>query len=190
MAHVCPWRYAYLFDNAARRLFQKPERLVAPYLDEGMTALDVGCGMGFFSIAMARIVGERGRVIAVDLQPQMLEVLMKRARRKGVAGRITPHACAQDSIGVAEQVDFAVAMWVVHEAPDPVRLIEEIGACLKPGGKFLVAEPKLHVSKKQFAELLEAAQAIGLSVVDRPRVGLSLAAVLGIEKEEKAAGQS
>jgi ubiquinone/menaquinone biosynthesis C-methylase UbiE len=178
MGHVCHWRHAYLFDNALRRLFQKPERLVAPYLGQGMTALDVGCGMGFFSIAMARLVGERGRVIAVDLQPQMLDVLMKRAGRKGVAGRITPHQCGQDSIGVTERVDFAVAMWVVHEVPDQVRLLEEIAACLKPGAKFLVAEPKLHVSRAAFEKLLEEARAVGLVELDRPKVGLSRAAVL------------
>jgi SAM-dependent methyltransferase len=114
-------------------------------------------------------------------------VLMRRARRRGVAERIAPHACAQDSIGVTEPVDFAVAMWVVHEAPDPLRLLEQIGACLKPGGRLLVAEPKLHVTRGAFEKLLEEAAAIGLVEVDRPRDRLSLAAVLGIDERSRAA---
>jgi len=177
MAHVCYWRHAYWFDHALRRLFQNPERLVGPYVRDGATVLDVGCGMGFFSIAMARLVGGAGRVIAVDLQPEMLDVLMRRARRKGVADRIRPQPCTADSIGVTGPVDFALAMWVVHEVPGVARFYEEVRACLKPGAKFLVAEPKLHVSRKGMEATIAVAEAAGLRLVERPRVGLSRAAL-------------
>jgi len=177
MGHVCHWRHAYWFDNALRRLFQNPEWLVRPYVGEGATALDVGCGMGFYSIAMARLVGESGRVIAVDVQPEMLNVLMRRARRKGVAGRIRTQPCRAESIGVSEPVDFALAMWVVHELPDAGRFFGEVRACLKPGAKLLVAEPKLHVNRKGMEEMIGVAEGAGLRVVERPRVGLSHAAL-------------
>ena len=52
---VCPWWLAYTFDHRIRRLFHKPEQMFAPYLRKGMTALDIGCGMGFFSIGMAQL---------------------------------------------------------------------------------------------------------------------------------------
>jgi ubiquinone/menaquinone biosynthesis C-methylase UbiE len=177
MSHVCHWRHAYWFDNALRRLFQNPERLVGPYVRAGATVLDVGCGMGFFSIAIARLVGDAGRVIAVDLQPQMLNVLMRRARRKGVAERIHTQACTADSIGVTGLVDFALAMWAVHEMPDMAHFFGEVRACLKPGAKLLVAEPKLHVGRTGTEETIGAAEAAGLRLVERPRVGLSRAAL-------------
>ena len=177
MAHVCRWWHAYSFDHIGRRLFQKPERLLAPYVREGMTALDVGCGMGFYAIPMARMVGAGGRVIAVDLQPQMLEVLMRRARRKGVADRIRPHRCAADSLGLDEKVDFGLAMWSVHEVPDEDRFFAEVRACLRPGGRFLVAEPKLHVSRARLRVTIATAEGAGLRLLGEPRVGLSRAAL-------------
>ena len=79
--HVCPWWGGYFIDNRLRRWLHNPEQILAPYVSPGMTAMDFGCGMGMFSIAMAKLVGDKGRVIAVDLQQKMLDVLQKRARR-------------------------------------------------------------------------------------------------------------
>jgi len=54
--HTCPWWGGYLIDNRLRRLLHNPERILAAYLQPGMTVMDFGCGMGFFSIAMAGMV--------------------------------------------------------------------------------------------------------------------------------------
>ena len=54
--HVCPWWGGYFIDNRLRRLLHNPERLLSPYVQQGMTVMDIGCGMGFFSIAMAAMV--------------------------------------------------------------------------------------------------------------------------------------
>jgi len=175
--HLYPWWFNYAFDNVGRLLFQKPERLLAPHLSEGMTALDIGCGMGFFSLAMAKLVGPRGRVIAVDVRPRVLDVLMRRAERHGVAERIRPQRCEADSLGVEGPVDFALAMWAVHEVPDAGAFARQVHACLRPGGKFLVAEPKLHTSRARFREEVETIEAAGLRLIGRPRVGLSAAAL-------------
>ena len=86
--HVCPWWGGYFIDNWLRRLFHDPDAILRPYVHPGMTVMDVGCGMGLFAIAMARLVGPTGKVIAVDLQQQMLDVLGKRALKAGVADRI------------------------------------------------------------------------------------------------------
>ena len=56
--------------------------MLAPYVKEGMIVIDIGCGMAFFSIGMARLVGEQGLVISVDLQQKMLEVLERRAKKR------------------------------------------------------------------------------------------------------------
>jgi SAM-dependent methyltransferase len=87
---VCPWWMGYLLANPVRRLWHKPEVILAPWIKAEMVVLDMGCGMGFFSVPMARMVGPGGRVISVDLQPKMLAGLMRRAERAKVAKRITP----------------------------------------------------------------------------------------------------
>ena len=90
--HVCPWWVGYLLVSPIRRWFQDPEKILSPYVSEGMTVLDIGPGMGFFTIPAARMVGDSGRVIAVDLQEKMLKSLVKRAEKAGVAGRIVSQA--------------------------------------------------------------------------------------------------
>jgi len=174
---VMPWWHAYTFDNWLRRLVHRPEKLLGPYVKAGMTVLDVGCGMGHFAIGMARMVGGTGSVIAVDVQQEMLDVLRKRAERAGVAERIRMHRCEQDSLGVDDEVDFAVAFWVVHEAPDPQQLVAQISACLEPSAKLLVAEPRFIVSEPEFGETIQAARAAGLEECGRPHVSLCRAAV-------------
>jgi ubiquinone/menaquinone biosynthesis C-methylase UbiE len=175
---VCPWWGGYFIDNRLRRWLHAPERILAPYVRPGMTALDFGCGMGLFAIAMAKLVGETGRVIAADLQPQMLEVLQARAGKAGVAGRIGTHLCEADRIGLNEQVDFALAFYSAHEVPQLQPLLAEIHGLLRSSGRFLVVEPIGHVPAKNFAAMLSLAAQIGFQESERPRVRLSRAAVL------------
>ena len=175
--HVCHWRHAYLFDNVFRRLLYDPRKLFAPYVSPDMTVMDVGCGMGYNAIGMARIVGDGGSVIAVDLQQEMLDVLMKRASRAGVSDRIRTHRCEPDSIGVDDAVDFIVVFWVVHEVPDAAALFGQMVSCLRPDAKLFVAEPRFHVSADDFGRMIGIAEQAGLKVHDRPRVRWSRAAV-------------
>lgn len=177
MADVCPWRHAYLFDNWLRRVWLNPQKIFAPYVRPGMTALDIGCGMGVNAIGLARMVGDNGQVIAVDVQEEMLDVMQRRARKAGVAKRIRACRIAPDSLGVDAEVDFAVAFWMVHEAPDVARFLAQVRSLLRPGAGFLVVEPRMHVSAKAFEETLAAAAAAGLALSEQPRIPLSRAAV-------------
>jgi ubiquinone/menaquinone biosynthesis C-methylase UbiE len=170
MPHICPWWGGYFIDNPIRHLLHNPEKIVGPYVKPGMTVMDVGCGMGFFSIAMARMVGDNGQVIAVDLQQQMLDVLRKRAEKANVAERIQTHACDAGRLGVKVSIDLALAFAMVHEVSDAKRLLAEIHSCLKPGGKFFVAEPRIHVPGLAFAAMVATANDVGLQVTDQPRV--------------------
>ena len=82
---VCPWWIGYLLASPLRRwLGQDPAKILSPYVREAMTVLEPGPGMGFFTIPLARLVGPSGRVIAVDLQPKMIESLKRRASKAGV----------------------------------------------------------------------------------------------------------
>ena len=176
--HVCPWWGGYFIDNPIRRLIHSPEKILAPYVQPGMTALDFGCGMGIFAIPMARLVGPTGEVIAVDVQRRMLDVLAKRARKQGVADRIQLHHCGPDSLNWAGPVDFELAFYSAHEVPRLGRLWQELFACLRSGGVLLWVEPIGHVAKRRFAEMLTAAEEAGFNVQERPSIRLSRAALL------------
>jgi ubiquinone/menaquinone biosynthesis C-methylase UbiE len=179
MPHVCPWWGGYFIDNRLRRLLHNPEELVGPYVKPGMTVMDVGCGMGLFSLAMAKMVGDSGNVIAVDLQQKMLDVLQERAENAGLANRIRTHRCEPDRLGIEGPVDFALAFAMVHEVPDAGRLLTEIHSCLKPSGRFFVGEPRIHVPGRAFAAMVSTAGDVGLKVLEEPRVVWCRAVVFG-----------
>lgn len=176
--HVCPWWMAYSFDNPLRRLIHNPAKMFKDYVKTGNTALDLGCGMGFFSIGIAKIVGDSGRVISLDLQNKMLEVMQKRAKRAGVESRITPHQCKPDSIDFKEPVDFVLAFWMVHEVPDQKHFLTEVRQCLKPDSHFYVAEPKGHVTSEAFEKMLATAEEVGLKSIITENGFFSRTAVL------------
>lgn len=159
-----------------------------PYVREGMTVLDIGCGPGFFSVEMARLVGESGRVIAADLQEGMLEKLRAKIRGTELEKRITLHKCSEDRIGVSDSVDFVLAFYMVHEIPNQQEFFNEIRSILKPNGLVLVVEPPLHVSKKAFEETITKARDAGLTPVERPRIFLSKANCL--EKNNRTVTES
>ena len=177
-AHICPWWLAYTFDNPLRRFFHEPEKIVGSYVAEGMTVLDVGCGMGYFSLGLAKIVGSRGRVIAADVQLEMLNAVRRRAENAGVSDIIRIHRCGPDNLGVETPVDFVLAFWMVHEVPSADMFFRQIRLCLKEKGVILIAEPRFHVSSKRFQEILNSAQASGLIRSGTPSIRFSRSAVL------------
>ncbi len=176
--HICPWWLAYTFDNPLRKLFHRPEKILGAYIREGMTVLDVGCGMGYFSIGMARMVGPRGRVISVDIQDKMLAVLKRRAEREGLSEVIHTRLSGQGGMGVEDKVDFALAFWMVHEVEEKKRLFSELRSTLKPGGLLLIAEPVFHVSMHDFTAELDVAKSEGFCVEENPRITFSRTALL------------
>lgn len=143
-----------------------------------MTVLDLGCGPGFFSIAMAHMVGTSGRVIASDLQEGMLEKLRSKIQGTELEHRFTLHRCEENRIGLSETVDFALAFYMVHEVPDPKAFFDEVGTLLNPNGRVLIVEPPFHVSKAAFEGMIKTARDAGFIDVDRPKVLLSKAVVL------------
>lgn len=176
--HTCPWWFAYTFDHPLRRPFHNVARMFAGRIDTGITVMDVGCGMGYFSIGLARLLGPAGRVLAVDLQSRMLTVLMRRAEAAGVAERIEPRQCTRESLKVDERVDAALVFWMAHEVEDRERLFGEIAECLAPGGPLFLAEPKGHVGPAAFQGILGAAAGAGLEVAEPWPVRFSRGAVL------------
>jgi len=175
--HVCPWWCCFTFDNFLRKLFHNPERILRPYIAEGSTVLDIGPGMGYFSIPLARMVGETGKVIAADVQPEMLRALWMRATRAGVEHQIITHLCKSDSLGLNTQVNFVLAFWMVHEVPNLFLFFKEIRSLLQLSGKFLLSEPILHVNQAMFEKTVKTAESCGLVLMGKPKISLSRSAL-------------
>jgi ubiquinone/menaquinone biosynthesis C-methylase UbiE len=162
--HVCPWWLGYVLLSPLRRLRQNPKRILAPHVREGMTVLEIGPGMGFFSLELARLVGSSGRVVCVDVQEKMLQSLMKRAERNGVQDRIIVVTAAEDSLRLGPfegAVDFVFVFAVAHEVPDQFRLFAECARAMKTGACMLLSEPKGHVRAADFEQTLLHARANG-----------------------------
>ncbi len=178
---VCPWWLGYWLISPLRSLLFDAHKFLARYVREGMTVVEPGPGMGFFTIELARLVGARGRVIAVDIHPKMLRVLKGRAAKAGILERVDARLAEPRSMGLnalAGTVDFVLAYAVVHELPDRDSFFREASEILKPGAELLLVEPKGHVSPQEFDAELTAARQAGLNPVDLPSLRRSLAALL------------
>lgn len=188
MHRVCPWWIGYLLVSPLRRLLQDPEEILSPYIREGMNVLDIGCGMGFFSLPIAKIVGKTGKVVCIDLQEKMIKGLIRRSIKAGLSGRIDARVCRQDSLEVndiAGEIDFVIAFALVHEVPDKECLLSEICNTMKQTGKLLIAEPRGHISKKDFDETVSIARSKGFEVINELGIRRSYAILLGKQQDKK-----
>lgn len=176
--HVCPWWFTYVFDNPVRRLFQDPVRILDGLVRPGQHVLDLGCGMGYFALGAAQLVGDGGMVHAVDLQGKSLDVLMRRAARAGLDDRILTHCAHVADLELTQPADVAYAMWMVHEVDRRADFARGLRRHLRPGANLLIAEPKIHVGQQLFQRIVGTFRDAGFEPVGRPRIRLSRATVL------------
>jgi ubiquinone/menaquinone biosynthesis C-methylase UbiE len=178
--HVCPWWLGYTFLIPIRKYQHDPEKILAPHIKEGMSVMDYGSAMGYFSIPMAKYVGKNGKVYCVDIQYKMLEKLEKRAIIYGVKDTIKTLLVGKEynPPELKEKIDFALLFAVVHEVPDKVKLFQELFQVLKPNGKILFAEPKGHVKQRDFDKSLGIARNTGFTVLNEKPMPKGLNAFL------------
>ena len=176
--YVCPAEFAGSLDNSFRRWLHNPQRVLKPYIKQGMSVLDLGCGPGVFTIEIARLVGEAGKVVAADLQDGMLKIVEGKIKGTALEQRVLLHKCQEKSIGLTEKMDFILAFWMVHEVPDHDGLFEELKSILKPGGMLFLIEPKFHVSRSAFRKMSDRILRAGFKIIERPKVFFSRAIML------------
>jgi 2-polyprenyl-3-methyl-5-hydroxy-6-metoxy-1,4-benzoquinol methylase len=166
--NVCPWWLGYTFLIPFRKFQHDPYKILGPHVKEGMTVMDYGCAMGYFSLPLAKMTGKNGNVYCVDIQEKMLENLQRRAANAQLEKIIKPRLVGK-TFNVSElenKLDFVLIFMVVHEVPDKKQLFLDLFKMVKPGGKVLFAEPKGHVKPVEFEKSLQLAEAAGFKVSD------------------------
>ena len=158
-------------DTRLRHFLYRPDRLAERIVKPGDRVLDFGCGPGFFTRGFAQRTGENGLVYAADLQAEMLAIVREKMDAGGLGERVKTHQCRPDSIGLPQEMngtfDVATAIFVVHEVPDPEKLLLEIASLLRPGGTFFFSEPPFEVPEREFTEKIALAESCGFRLNER-----------------------
>lgn len=140
----------------------------------GQTVCDLGCGNGFYSLPLARLVGQTGKVYAVDIQPEMLAMLKRRAKQSKIGNIVAVRGTVTDPRLPRGKFDLILMVDVYHELSHPEEMMRQVRAALRPGGRIALAEfraedPKVPIkplhkmSKKQ---ILKEFTAHGLKLVE------------------------
>lgn len=173
---VCSAKLAMFLDNPVRRFIHNPDRILSGLIKTGDTAVDIGCGPGVFTMSMAKMVGSTGKVIAVDIQDEMLEMVEKKVKSLELSSRVKLQKCKAESLCVTEPADFILTFYMVHEVPDQERFFRELAAILKNGGTYLLVEPAIfHVSKAAFEKEMKIAKESGLRITGERQLFMSRA---------------
>lgn len=141
IAQVMGHQAADWLERPERDQEEKP-RVVLELLDlkPGGVVADIGAGSGYYTRKMAQAVGKLGRVYAVDIQPEMLQILTNKLAAEGITNVVTALGTERDPMLPAGQIDLALMIDVYHELSQPHEMIEAIRRALKPGGQLVFVE--------------------------------------------------
>lgn len=134
--------------HLGRKMFEYPEHMLAALkIQPGMTVADVGVGIGYDTLRLARLVGPDGRVFASEVQYKMLHKLMKNASRHGLAQTITPVLASHHDANLPpNSFDLILMVDVYHECIDPPAILKGLRRALKPNGRLVLVEYRLEDS--------------------------------------------
>jgi ubiquinone/menaquinone biosynthesis C-methylase UbiE len=170
----------FSLDEAVRRTWYNPEEILSSSgLKKGMTFADIGSGEGFFSILAAKVVGETGRVFAVDIDAEAIDQLKLKAAERGLPNLNAVSGEAEKTVFCQTCVDLVFYSMVLHDFHDPVKVLQNAKAMLKPSGVLVDLDWKrkqvpfgppvqIRFSEEKASELMTQA---GLYMVNSRDVG-------------------
>jgi len=165
--------YIARMEEPSRAEWQKPDDVVrALNLRPGQVACDIGAGPGYFSLRLARVLGDAGRVYAVDVEPRILAVLRDRIRDSG-ARNVTPVlSLADDALLPAGGCDLILIVDTYHHFPDGPAYLQRLSRALKPGGR--IANVDFHKRELPVGPPVEHKVAREAFLADATAAGLKL----------------
>ncbi len=129
--------YLARLESPERRAWQKPERVIrALGLRRGDVACDAGAGPGYFALRLARTVGPKGTVYAIDVLPRMIEVLRERARARRIANVVPILAPEGRDALPPRRCRLVLMVNTFHHFHDPVAYLRALARRLEPGGRI------------------------------------------------------
>ena len=141
IAPVMGWQAADWLERPEREEEERVSELIAELkLQPGMVVADIGAGSGYTTRRIAPVLGPRGKVLAVDIQPQMVELIRKLPRIAGAAPIEAVLSSATDTRLPPASVDLAFMVDVYHELDHPHEMLESLVRALKPGGQVVFVE--------------------------------------------------
>lgn len=105
--HTCPWWLCFTFDNPLRYLVHNPWKILSKYIVPESSILDVGPGKGYFTLPMALMAHNKGKVVALDIQEQMLKSINRKAIRKRITN-LNTKLYDGDNFEITEQFDLVI----------------------------------------------------------------------------------
>ncbi len=160
IAGVMGWQGAAWLEREEREQEERGDLLLRELgLKPGMVVADIGAGTGYYARRMAPLVGSAGQVLAVDVQPEMIEMATAMAKKANITN-IKPVLCTVDDVKLPEaSVDLAIMVDVYHELEFPFEVMESIVRALKPGGRLVFVEYRAEDPKVPIKALHKMSQA-------------------------------
>jgi precorrin-6B methylase 2 len=141
IAGVMGWEGARWLERNSRASEERPDLLLRELaLAPGMTVADVGAGTGYYTWQMARQVGEKGRVYAVDVQPEMISLLDQQMKQRGIGNVTSLLGTVRDTKLPPAAIDLAIMVDVYHELEYPSEVMDSLVCALKTGGRVVFVE--------------------------------------------------
>ncbi len=160
IAGVMGWQGAAWLEREERSREERPDLLLPElHLQPGMAVADIGAGTGYYSRLMSKIVGPKGVVYAVDVQPQMVSML-KEVTAKPEFSNIKPVLSSVSDVKLPPaSIDLAIMVDVYHELEFPHEVIESMISALKPGGRIVFVEYRAEDQRVPIKEVHKMAEA-------------------------------
>jgi precorrin-6B methylase 2 len=148
IAQVMGYQASGWLERPERVKEEEPAKLIkALELKPGLVVADVGAGSGYHAFLMAPLVGDNGKVIASDIQQEMLDLITEKAKKLKVTNVETVKGTETDPKLPVNSVDLILLVDVYHEFSFPFEMTEKMVAALKPGGRLVFVEFKLEDEK-------------------------------------------
>jgi ubiquinone/menaquinone biosynthesis C-methylase UbiE len=168
IAYVMGHEGADWLDRPEREDEEAPNLLVkALKLRPGMVVADIGAGSGYFSFKMSRMVGPKGKVMAVDIQPEMLDIIRSKADAFRIRNVVPVLGRIDDPKLEPESVDLILLVDVYHEFDHPWEMTNAMVRALRPGGRLVLVEyrkedPRVPIKESHKMSLAQIRKEMGI----------------------------
>ncbi len=181
IAHVMGYQGARWLERDTREEEERLTLLIKSLdLKPGDVVADIGAGSGVISMLMAEQIGPKGKVLAVDIQQEMLDRLMQNTRQRGIRNVVPVKGTIKSPRLDPDSCDLAIFVDVYHELEFPFEMMQEISAALKPGGRAAFVEYRMEDPTVPIKLVHKMSEAQVKKEMSQPELGLTFKETIGV----------